>query len=358
ASGDTAAEIATAITAAITAATDQPVTATVNGGTPEQIDLTCRWKGETGNDLDLRLSYYDESQPESVSLSFTAMSGGTANPDIDDVFIAIGDQWFNWMVMPYTDTANLVALETELDSRWGPMRQIGCRAFSAYKGTHSETGTFGSNRNPVHVTSLGTNNAPEPPYLWASVNGIQGAKHLAIDPARQLRTIPLPGLKPPKLEDRWTDAERNLLLFDGISTYTVDHGGVVRIERQITMYQENELGFADDSYLDINTPETLERIRYEQRAMVAQKYPRHKLADDDYDVPVGQAIMQPKLAKVEFLALYKEFELKGWVQDYDGYKETFTAQINDDDPDRLDIYDSPKLINNLRVTAVHTEFRR
>jgi hypothetical protein len=24
----------------------------------------------------------------------------------------------------------------------------------------------------------------------------------------------------------------------------------------------------------------------------------------------------------------------------------------------LDMYDSPKLINNLRVTAVHTEFRR
>ena len=32
--------------------------------------------------------------------------------------------------------------------------------------------------------------------------------------------------------------------------------------------------------------------------------------------------------------------------------------FHDSDPDRLDMYNSPKLINNLRVTAVHSEFRR
>lgn len=355
---DTDEDIASAIVAAITAETTLPVTAEVNGAESTQVDITCKWKGETGNDIDMRLNFYDEALPDGVGLTFVAMSGGTGNPDLTDVFTAIGDEWYNWLAVPYTDTANLVVLEAEAESRWGPMRAIGFRAFTAFKGTHSETGTFGSGRNGPHVTCMGTNDSPTPPYLWAGVNCVVAAASLQIDPARQLRTLALPGIKPPKKELRWDGTERNQLLFDGIATYSVDRGGLVRIERQISMYQTNASGFADDSYLNINTAETLERIRFEQRAMVSQKFPRHKLADDDFDIPAGQAVVTPNAMEDEFLALYTVFMDRGWCQDYEGYKATIIAEIHDDDPDRLDMYDSPKLINNLRVTAVHTEYRR
>lgn len=350
--------IATAIAAAINADTTLPVTAAVNGVTTNQVDLTCRWKGETGNDIDLRMNYFDEKTPTGVVMTFGDMAGGTGNPDITATIAAMGDEWYNWIVMPFTDAANLTVLETELDSRWGPMRQIGMRAFTAYRGSHAVTGTYGSGRNNPHITSMGTNISPEPPYIWASVNAIIGAKFLSIDPARPLQRLKLPGLKAPVKEKRWTDTERNQLLFDGIATYTVDNSGNVMIERQITMYQENTAGIADDSYLNINTPETLERIRFEQRAMFAQKYPRHKLAEDTMRVPAGQAIMQPKVAKAELLVLYLEMEDKGWVQDYEGYKETLLSEVDASDRDRLNIYDSPQLVGQLRVTAVHTEFRR
>jgi len=359
ASGDTADEIATAIAAAITADTTLPVNAVVNGVTTNQVDLACKWKGETGNDIDLRMNYYDEKTPGGVVMTFGAMAGGTTNPDVTATIAAIGDEWYNWMVMPFTDTANLVVLETELDSRWGPMRQIGARAFAAFSGTHSATGTFGNGRNNPHVTCMGINAAsPQPPYIWASVNAIIGAKYLSIDPARPLQRLKLTGIMAPTKETRWTDTERNQLLFDGIATYTVGSDGSVQIERQITTYQLNTSGISDDSYLDINTPETLERIRFEQRAMFAQKYPRHKLAEDSMRVAPGQPVMQPKVAKVELLILYTEMEDKGWVQDYAGYKETLNAEVAVDDPARLNIYDSPKLVGQMRVTAIHNEFRR
>ena len=358
ASGDTADEIATAIAAAITADTTLPVNAVVNGVTTNQVDLTCKWKGETGNDLDLRMNYYDEKTPKGTVISFGAMAGGTTNPDVTATIAAIGDEWYNWIVMPFTDAANLVVLETELDSRWGPMRQIGARAFSAFRGTHSATGTQGNGRNNPHVTCMGTNTSPQPPYIWASVNAIIGAKNLAIDPARPLQRLKLTGIMAPTKETRWTDTERNQLLFDGIATYTVASDGSVMIERQITTYQLNTSGISDDSYLDINTPETLERIRFEQRAMFAQKYPRHKLAEDSLRVAPGQPVMQPKVAKVELLILYSEMEDKGWVQDYAGYKTTLNAEVDAGDPARLNIYDSPKLVGQMRVTAIHNEFRR
>lgn len=357
-SADTQDEIATAIAAAITADTTLPVTAVVNGVTTEQVDLTCRWKGETGNDLDLRLNYYGESSPSGTVITFGAMATGATNPDITATIAAIGDEWYNWFVMPFTDAANLVVLETELDSRWGPMRQIGGRAFIAFRDTHAASGTFGNTRNNPHVTCMATNTAPQPPYIWAAVNAIIGAKYLSIDPARPLQRLKLTGLMAPDRETRWTDTERNQLLYDGIATYTVQTDGSVMIERQITMYQLNTSAIADDSYLDINTPETLERIRFDQRAMFAQKYPRHKLADDTARVAPGQPIMQPKLAKAELLVLYDAMEAKGWVQDYEGYKATLLSEVNADDPTRLDIYDSPKLVGQTRVIAVHNEFRR
>jgi len=163
---------------------------------------------------------------------------------------------------------------------------------------------------------------------------------------------------PPALGDRWDSPERNLLLFDGIATHKVAAGDAVQIERQITMYQLNAAGLPDDSYLDINTPETLERIRFRQRALFAQKYPRHKLAEDDARVSAGQAVMQPKLANAELLALYTSMEDDGWVQDFDGYKAALVIQINAGDPNRLDIQDSPKLVGQYRVHAQQVQFRR
>lgn len=358
AAGDAQTVTATAIAAAITADKTLPVSAAVNGITLNQVDLTCKWKGETGNDIDLRMNYYGEATPKGVVMTFGVMATGATNPDITATIAAIGDEWYNWIVMPFTDTANLVVLETELDSRWGPLRQIGARAFAAFRGTHSATGTKGNGRNNPHVTCMGTNTSPQPPYIWASVNAIIGAKNLSIDPARPLQRLKLTGLMAPTKETRWTDTERNQLLFDGIATYTVGSDGSVQIERQITTYQLNTSGIADDSYLDINTPETLERIRFEQRAMFAQKYPRHKLAEDSMRVAPGQPVMQPKIAKVELLILYSEMEDKGWVQDYEGYKATLLSEVDVADRARLNIYDSPKLVGQMRVTAVHNEFRR
>ncbi len=354
---DTAAIIATAMAAAITADTSLPLAAAVNGGDDTQVDLTCKWKGETGNDIDLRFNYYDEELPAGVGETIVPLSGGTANPDIGTAIAALGDEWWNWIGMPYTDAANLTALETELDDRWGPMRQIGARAFTAYRGTSGASATFGDGRNNPHVTCMGTATSPSPPWRWAAVNAAVAGHALSIDPARQLRTLALPGILPPALAGRFDDTERNTLLFDGISTYTIDAGGVVRIEAQITMYQENAAAMADTSYLYVNTPETLERYRFEQRALFLLKFPRHKLAKDTERVGPGQPVMQPKLARVELLALYRTLQERGWVQDYESYQETLIAQINGTDPNRLDVYDSPILVGNLRVMAVHVEFR-
>ena len=89
------------------------------------------------------------------------------------------------------------------------------------------------------------------------------------------------------------------MLHDGISTHTVDPGGNVLLERPITTYQLNAAGFPDTSYLDVTTIATLAYLRYTLRARIAQKYPRHKLADDGIAIAPGQAIVTPKTLSAE-----------------------------------------------------------
>lgn len=353
-SGQTAAQVATAIAAAINADTTLPVTAAADAA---DVTLTARNAGECGNTIDVRLNYFGEQTPKGIAIAITAMAGGSGNPDVADAIAAFGAEWWNWIVMPYTDATNLTALETELNDRWGPMRQIGARAFTAFRGNHAAAATFGDSRNSPHVSCMATNIAPEPPYLWAAVNAMAAARLLALDPARPVQRVALTGIKPPSLADRWTDSERNLLLFDGVSTYTVGSDGTVYIERQITMYQENTAALPDDSYLNIETPETLERIRFEQRARIAQKFPRFKLSDTNETFGAGQPVMTESLMRAELLDLYRLFIERGWCQDYESYAESLIVEIDTADS-RVNVLDSPRLIGQYRTHAQQVQFRR
>lgn len=357
---DSAADIATAIVDAITSNDRLPVTAEVDAVETTKVNLTCRWAGETGNDIDLDMNRQDEVTPDGITVTFTDMANGAANPDLADAIAVMGDQWYHYIACPYNDTANLGELKDELDRRYGPMVQQGGRAFTAFRGTHSETGTFGSGHNSPHLTVMGTNLAASPTWLWAVTYAMVSAGSLSNDPARPLQYLALPGLIGPRTSLAWTKPERNLLLFDGIATFTVANDGTVQINREITTFQTNSAGVASDAYLDIQVPETLERIRYEQISRILSKYPRHKLAEDADagNYGAGQPIVTPRVIKAELLDLYRDFMTSGWAQDYAGYAESLTANIDPGNPKRMNVIDSPKLVGQYRIHAMQTQFRQ
>jgi phage tail sheath gpL-like len=354
ASGDAVADIATAVAAAISADTSLPVTAAAALGV---VTVTARNGGENGNDIDLRLNYYTgEALPAGLTCAIVDMADGAGNPDITNAIAAMGDEWYQGVVMPYTDDANLVLLEAEMVDRTSGTRMIDGMAYAAYRGNYSAAQSFGDGRNSPHVTALGTNLAPQPPYIWAAAYAAQAAASLSIDPARPLQTLVLKGIMPPAKTVQWQQSERNLLLYDGIATHYVDAGGQVRIERAITMYQENAFGVAASSYLDVTTLAALSYLRYSLRARITQKFPRHKLADDGTNFGAGQAIVTAKTIRAELVALAREWENKGLVENLDQYKDELIVERNADDPNRLDVLAPPDLVNQLRVFAAQVQF--
>ena len=358
---DTADTIATAIITAVNKLPDTQVTAALKADSTTIVTLTANWKGVTGNAMDVRLNYYTgEQTPAGVAVAMTAFTGGTGTPDIAAVVAALGDDWYTDIVFPYNDTQSLNAIRDELLERWGPLQMIEAQLWTAFRGTHAESGTFGETRNDWLISCLGTNIAPQPHWLWAASYGGIAAYYLANDPARPLQTLVLPGILPPAKDVRWDMPERNLLLHDGIATHNVDAGGNVCIEREITMYRVNQYGDADTSYLNVQSPATLGRIRYVIKNRFSNRYPRHKLAGDDVLdlLDPGQPVMTPKIARAELLDIaLTELIPAGLVEDFDDYKDTLVVSLDGDDKNRLNFICHPNLVNQLRVLAGLIQFK-
>lgn len=351
--------IATAVAAAVTAVTDLPVTAAVDGGDPTQVNFTARHAGVAGNSIDIRLNYYDggEALPPGQGATITPMAAGSVNPDVTAAVTAMGDEWFNVIAMPYTDTTALNALEVELASRWGPMRAIEGQAIAAHVAAHGALLTLGNGRNSPHTSIMGVYGSPTPPWEWAGALAGVAAFYAQQDPARPFQTLPLVGVLAPPEGDRFTQSERNLLLLDGIATFTVDLDGTVRIDRLITTYQTNAAGAPDPSYLDANTLFTLGYLRYTFRNHFATRYPRHKVGDDGNRFGAGQAIITPKIGRAECITLFRQWEERALVENVDQFKADLVVERNADDRNRLDFLLPPDLVNQLVVVGAQIQFR-
>lgn len=353
--GDTPTDIGDAIDTAVAADSSLPVTSSNSTGT---VTFTAKNKGETGNNIDIRVNYADgEVLPSGVTgATVTPMASGANNPDIQDIIDILGDEWYQIICSPYADTTNLTAIETELADRFGPTRMIDGMYVTSKADTVANLATFGNSRNSPHVTCIHSQKVLQTPWEVASAYAGRISAEGSADPARPFQTLELVGILPPAVTERFTQTENNTLLYDGISTFTVDTASKVRIQRAITMYQKNAAGATDIAYLDVNTLLTLMYLRYDFRNMMLTKYPRAKLADDGVRVQPGMSIITPKIGKSEAIAKFRQWEFLGLVENIDQFKNDLVVTRNVSDPNRLDFILPPDLINQFRVGGVTVQF--
>lgn len=356
ASGDTAADIVDAIVAEVSADGGRAVDV-ADGG--DQVDITARHAGSTGNEIDVRLNYFDgEETPAGVTPVITALAGGTGAPDISTAIAALDPeiQYHIWG-HAYPDAANLTLLETELADRFGPIRDIDGSAFVAKRDSFANLVTLGDGRNSPHSSIIGNVNGPSSPWQYAGRVAGVAALAFQIDPARPAQTLELPGLLGPVGSDAFSFSERDMLLKDGIATVKPGPGSVMRIERLVTTYQENGFGSPDPAFRDLTTMRTLSFLRFSFKTRMQLRFSRSKLADDGTRFGPGQAVVTPSLARAEAVALFKEWEADGLVENLDQFKRDLVVERNASDPNRLDCVLPADLINQLRVKAAQFQFR-
>lgn len=353
-SGDAATAVGDALKAAADLVTSLATTQLATTGT---VAFTAKNDGEEGNSITLRLNYNaGEELPAGITAVITPMASGANNPDIQDVLDILGDEWYQVIVSPYTDATNLTAIEAELADRFDAIRMIDGVYFCAKRDTQGNLTTFGNGRNSPHVSCFEATDVIDTVGEYAAAIAGQIAAEGSIDPARPFQSLELKDISPVPVAERFDFTERNILLSDGISTVRVDHAGVVRIERAITMYQKNPSGADDIAYLNVNTLLTLLYIRYDWRNHINTNYPRAKLADDGVRVGPGQQVMTPKTGKAEALVKFRQWEVMGLVENFDQFKNDLQCYRSLSDPDRLEWVLPPDLMNQFRVGGSVIQF--
>jgi phage tail sheath gpL-like len=317
-SGDSASTIATNVAAAINAAAGVSCTASSSSAV---VTVTAVHKGLAQNDIDLRFNYRGvqngEVMPAGVGFSFGTtvsgslagtLTGGATNPTLTTLLANLGVLLFDFIALPYTDSASLTALQSFLSDqsgRWSAEQMQYGHVFTAYRGTVSARSTFGVTRNDQHATVLGYFDSPTPAWLeaadWCAVHAVR----IKVNPAQGLTTQAL-GLLPPPVQNQDTPGERNTLLFDGISTFTVDASGTCRIDRSVTTYQLNASGQPDNSYRNTNLLfQAMYAARYINAQLTSQFIAAGRiLVDDGTPIPPGSPATTPSTILGAAIAVY------------------------------------------------------
>jgi phage tail sheath gpL-like len=359
AEGQTADQIAANIRTAVNLENTERGLGVVASGATNAVILTAVHKGAEGNSIDVRVNYYDgERLPDGVSLANVpgTLASGATNPTIDGTLLSpLGDEQYDILILPWNDATNHAVVDLEFADRWGPLRQVEGAVRCAKRDTHANLVTLGTGRNTKFISTAGFRRPLEPTWELAAAYGTACAFEGRQDPARPLQTVELVGIKPQAKEDAFTWEERDLLYRYGIAA-TTNEGGAVRIDRAVTHYRTSPAGAPDPSFGDSETLQTLATLRYELRNRIKLRYPRHKAADDGTAFSAGQVVLTPGILKGEILALYREWEADGLVEDYATFKRDLLVERNASDPSRFDVRAPANLVNGARVFAVQFQF--
>ncbi|NWD08034.1 phage tail sheath subtilisin-like domain-containing protein [Pseudomonas gingeri] len=359
--GATATQVATTLALQVNAAADLPVSAVATDGT---VTLSCKWTGDSGNDISLQFNRLGKSNGEETPAGLTIvtakMAGGAGVPDQVAALAALGDEPFEFICQPWSDAASLSTWQAAMDDnvgRWSWSKQLFGHVYTAKRGTIGTLVAAGQPRNDQHMTIQALEpGVPQPFWIQAAALAARTAVFISADASRPTQSGSLPGIDPAPASERFTLTERQSLLSYGIATAYYE-GGYVRIQRAITTYQKNAYGQADNSYLDSETMHQSAFIVRRLQSVITSKYGRHKLASDGTRFGAGQPIVTPSTIRGELIAQYAKLELEGHVENAELFAEHLIVERDSQDPSRINVLFPPDYINGLRVFALLNQFR-
>ena len=180
----------------------------------------------------------------------------------------------------------------------------------------------------------------------------------------------MPNVTAPAAADQFLEEEKNLLLYHGISSFDCLADGTVTIARLITTYKKSSLNVDDKAWLDIMTPATLSRIRYDWANYVSLVYPRAKLVDDDTmaafvttatagddDASVTSSVVSPGRMHATWAARCQLYGKKVWIMDVAKKIKESVFAISSDDKNRMESRQQVNIAGNLMVLAGSLEFQ-
>lgn len=272
--GDTAVEICSNLVVAINGKPDLPVSASEASG---EFYIEAKCKSAQENEIPWEVSV--TATGAAVTQHSTTLANGANDPDYSDGLTAIAAPGES-----YQPTQVVIAHNTE--TALGKLSDH-CTALEAptvMNYIHGHVGFDGTVTSAIDLASA-TND------WWVQVHALEGTKShswevgaavAAVicseeDPARPLQTLPVNGIAPPAISDRYLNSEIETMLANGVAPLEVGPGEKVQIVRVVTTYTRTAAGAPDISGLDYNTPETMAYVARDLVAAEKREFPRAKV---------------------------------------------------------------------------------
>jgi phage tail sheath gpL-like len=356
-SGDTATIVATNTVAAIALNPQLPVTAVAAAGV---VTLTAVHKGIAAGDVDLRLNYLGpingQNTPAGLTVVFANTTPGATDPTLTTALANLTGQ-YAFICNPYsgaTQVGQVQAIQSDVNGSWSWLSNTGGGQFSAYKNTYATVQTYGVTNNLQHLSVFGISSSPTPVSSIAASYCAVCANSLRADPALPLTAIIMNGVMAPAVSQQYTRLMRNVLLYDGIATWTANAAGQVILERAVTSYQTNTVGQPDNSYLDVNTLYTLQAWIATAKTQVSSKYARVKLVNNATPIRPGTNTVNPNAIQSEVVAVYQATTDAGLTQDVPTFiKNVAVQQVS---PNQCNVYAPIQIATGLYQLAFDVAF--
>lgn len=349
--GDTVAALVTKMTAAINATPELPMTA-VDSTT--KVDLTAKWKGQSGNDL-----YLETEGPvdKGVTFAFTQPTSGATNPTVDASLAQLGEVWETFLIN-CLDVADTTALGTYADvneGRWDPLIY---KPYMVFSGTTESSVTTAivtpesrkSDRTNIQEPSPGSKDLP---FIIAARAATRAAKRAAGNPPYDYARLALSGVTPGTDAQQWNAAEREAAVRGGSSTTRLTDG-VVQMSDTVTFYHPT--GDPTPAYRYAVDQIKIWNIIYNTSLIFnSLEWDGAPLIPDD-QATTNAAAKKPKMAKAAIAAMLDNLALEAIISDPATAKASIVAVISSQNPKRLDITFTVQLSGNVNIISIDFNF--
>lgn len=353
--GDTVAAIVTAMTAAINAVLEMPVIAVdATPGTSTEVGITSKWKGVSANDIVLEVI---GSTTAGTTFAITQPVGGLVNPNIDAALAQVGNVWESMFLncLDIADTVTLDKYSVFGEGRWGALVRKPAIVFTGNTATTVTAATAVSDARKTDRTNsqLVAPASNDLPFAVAARQLARIAPLANNNPPHDYGSQDASGLVPGPDGDQWTYADRDQAVKKGSSTTEVKDG-VVNVSDVVTFYHPD--GDPIPAYRFVVDIVKLQNIIFNLDLIFATKeWDGAPLIPDDQPT-INRDAKKPKTAVAAVASMLDSLGLNAIISDPETAKANTIAEINDQNPKRLDLVTTVQLSGNTNIISVDLEF--
>lgn len=344
--GAAAAVVLASVKDAINSVLEMPVIAgEISDG---ELTITAKAAGTVGNNIQLAVV----ANVAGLVFSTSEMENGAIDPDINTALVKVGEVWETAFLccFNYNDAEKLEKAFVFVEDRWSDLVKKPCLFFwgcnDGYAARTAVTDIRPTDYANVLVTSVASPELPWVIVARAMVNDIltTADSNPACGYKGQLTGL---AAGPDSLQENYTT--RNNSVAKGAST-NIKVGTVAELNDIITFYHPTSEGkFPSRRYVvDIMK---IMNIVYNMRLILESDEKKGAPLVEDNTVTSNPAAIQPKMVKSELLNLAKTLADKAIIQDTEFTKDGLKADIDSENPKRLNVTFPVKLSGNAEVIS-------